>query len=154
MINQYKFLSGVAGVSFANDITDGGKDRQEILRGHAIDGKEITAIADLENCTYIDPKTGPEKAIKVKINNEVIGFVPRTKISELENIAQCLVKIGYYNKADKFTANLYEWRKPSPKQYSYVMDIVRKTGQTAPIYTAEEYSAFIIKNQFVAGRQG
>lgn len=148
--NSNVWLCSVAGVSYDNK---DGSSRQEILS--RIAGNHHTGdtkcIADLVIGIYEDANTHVrEDAIYVYVGRECIGAIPRTEIGRFMNLinsgcTKMLANVGFYEKAGKYTCNLYEYSAPTPAQYATVVSICRKHNWMMPLYEKGEYTHFLTK---------
>ena len=79
-----KILFGVNGVTFPNEEKDGGKPRQEILK-ELYNKKKISENSYHTVCTFKRDDYEGEFAVKVLIDNTVIGYVPRTHLYRFQS---------------------------------------------------------------------
>ena len=133
----------VAGVTFKNDINDGGKSRQDVLADILSKGYSIITVK-LKHVAYQDKTTGIyELAIKCieKRSGQVIGFIPKTAIESMKTQTELTGFINLYK--NTYYVNLTPQQKPSPTQYRYVKDLCDKYGWTQPAYDVAAYNGFI-----------
>lgn len=87
-------LTKVAGVTYNNEIADGGKNRQEILGGFLRAGK-TKILVDLQYGTYYG-----KPAIKLREHDtqQVIGFIPKEDVHLFadKKVTQLVGNIGSY----------------------------------------------------------
>ena len=148
--NRKNWLCSVAGVSYNNP---DGSYRQEILSRIAGNHRtgDTKCIAELVLGIYEDANTHVrEKAIYVHVGCECIGAIPRTEIGRFMDIinggcTKVLASVGFYEKAGKYTCNLYEYEAPTKAQYATVVAICRNHGWQMPLYEKGEYTHFLTK---------
>lgn len=128
----------IAGVTFHNNIADGGENRQDLLR--TLYGKP--SVVNLEKTTYYNFDTDQaELAIKVisEETNKVLGFIPKNDIDKFVNIDKMILQVSCYK--DNFSGALFTMQPPTPKQYGTVKSRL-KSNRIAklPIYDKLMYS--------------
>lgn len=114
----------IAGVTYNNDICDGGESRQEILK--TLSGKP--SIVRLVHCNFFNEKTGEnERAIKVKskLSGKVLGYIPRCDIDHLWNVTQMTLVVNCY--MGQYSGALMTSIPPTPKQFG-AMKSKRNSG--------------------------
>jgi hypothetical protein len=113
----------IAGVSFTNDASDGGEQRQELLKQLYTETHK-PCVVKLCHTKYHDNATGiDEDAIKVKAGGKLIGWIPKDKIRYVwaEKQMSCII---HYCKGT-YSGELYYSKAPSSKQYAMVKDMHR-----------------------------
>lgn len=141
-MNNYDYLTSVAGVKFDNE---NGTNRQTLIANICRNEKkgEFRFIAELKATTFVNAQNVTEEAIAVYAGTEQIGFVPRKSIASLKGVDKVVAIAGYYEPADAYTVNLYVHEAPSAKQYSYVKRICDANRWALPLYTRQDYTRFI-----------
>lgn len=131
--------SKIAGVTFSNEIADGGESRQELLA--ALYGTAPTVVKLVHTKFYNEETKENEDAIKVfsiKLG-KVLGFIPRADIQKLWEIEQMILVVGFYK--DVYSGALYIPAPPSGKQYSIIKSRLYKGDlKTPPVYDRVAYS--------------
>ena len=133
-------MKTLAGVTFANDVQDGGRSRQEILaeilanRGHII-------TVDLEYTKFHNEETGlDEDAIKVREHSsrEVIGWISRNDIPSMEHHQMTgFIRVS----KNGYSVQIDNQRKPSAKQYHYAKVLCARHNVQMPAYDVRAYAA-------------
>lgn len=130
----------VAGVTFNNNATDGGRNRQDVLKELATTRGTIITV-DLKKTTYHNDETNEdESAIKCveHATKQVIGWIPRANIAAMSH-SQMTGFIGH-NKHGYYVA-LDNQQAPSQAQYHAVKDICNRNGFVMPAYDKRAYGA-------------
>lgn len=125
--------SKIAGVTFANDPVDGGRNRQEILAELYKNGRIITV--NLRRTTFNNPETGVvEPAIKCVERNtkQVIGYIPRTDIEKMDGVRQLTGFINFIR--DGYSVELTEQQAPSTDQYATAKRYCDQHQRPIPAY--------------------
>lgn len=115
--------SRIAGVTFNNDICDGGESRQEILKN--LYGQPT--IVRLVHCKYHNEETQlDERAIKVKSKSsgKVLGYIPRCDIDRLWDVHQMVLFVNYYK--GQYSGVLLPSVPPTAKQFGSLKAKQRK----------------------------
>ena len=107
----------VVGVKFNNDEVDGGESRQEVIRKLAETGYPMISIT-LVHTTF-------NGALAIKCvdtrTNQVVGFVAKTDIPELQNVTTLTATINYYK--ETYGIVMYPQIPPTNKQYMFVKEL-------------------------------
>lgn len=123
----------VAGISFKNEVEDGGKERQHILASLYKSSPRHIITVDLKETTY-----DGERAIKCfeHKTKQCIGWIPKKDIESVEHSQMT----GFINKSKKrFSVALDEQKKPSTKQYQMVKHVCNEMQMTMPAYDTRAY---------------
>ncbi len=110
-----KPITKVAGVTFDNDLEDGGESRQTLLQEIFNNGKPI--LVKLDYCQFEG-----EDAIKVRVKKtgKVIGWIPKTHIQTVteQKLTQMVLFTAFYK--GKYSGVLYKSEEPTGKQYGFI----------------------------------
>ena len=144
IIEKTKGITRLAGVSFANDATDGGESRQELLK--QIYNNGLPVIVTIEPCIFHNTDTNcDEDAIKVrqKSTGKILGWIPREDIDRCKSIDTMTLTVGFYK--NTYNGVLNPNVAPTAKQYSY-MKYLHSKGliQCMPEYDKAIYSRVLI----------
>ena len=115
--------SKIAGVTFNNDVCDGGESRRALLK--QLQGKP--SIVRLVHCKFHNEQTGlDEKAIKVKskLSGKVLGYIPRCDIDRLWGVSQMVLFVNCYN--GQYSGALMPSVPPTAKQFGSLKAKQRK----------------------------
>jgi hypothetical protein len=136
----------IAGVTFSNEICDGGESRQELLS--SLYGK-APSVVKLVHVKFHNEETGEdEDAIKVHSMKlgKVLGYIPRDDIQKFWELEQMILVVGFYK--DVYSGMLYIPEAPSGKQYSIIKSRLYKGElKTPPVYDKVAYSWAISNNE-------
>lgn len=123
----------VAGVTFANE---NGKNRQDIIAGLGLGFK----TAKLKQTTYEG-----ERAVEVRIGGQLIGYVPKTQLSNPLSYADeltALVSVYSGPDKDKYYVVLTERQAPSAKEYAYMKKLCLSAKRPMPAYDKRAYAQY------------
>lgn len=137
--------SRVAGVTFDNEVEDGGRNRQEILaelfQAHRQSNNTSAIITvNLKHTTFRNKQTGIiEPAIKCveKESKQVIGWIPREDIAKMKGIRQLTGFIKFIR--DGYAVELDEQSAPTSAQYKAVKTYCDRNRKPMPAYDARAY---------------
>lgn len=122
----------IAGVTFKNETTDGGRERQTILKELKKDNGIITI--DIVKTTY-DGK--PAMKCVEHSTRQVIGWIPK---AELDTVSAAQMT-GFIRESKRgLSVQLCEQKKPTPKQYRMVQAICRSKNIAQPAYDVRAYA--------------
>lgn len=123
----------VAGVTFANE---NGENRQEIIASLGLGFK----TAKLKHTTFEG-----ERAVEVRIGGKLIGYVPRTQLSNPLSYADeltALVSVYSGPSTDKYYVVLTERQTPSAKEYAYMKKCCLAAKRPMPAYDRRAYAQY------------
>lgn len=126
----------VAGVTFANP---DGTNRQDILKGLGIGWK----TAKLKKIKFEG-----EDAVEVKINGNLVGYVPRTQLSNpLAEMSELTAMVEYYpakkaNGDGKWYVTLSERIRPSSAEYGLMKKLCAEAKLPMPAYDTRAYAGY------------
>ena len=132
----------VAGVTFPNEQSEGGRSRQDILAELTNEPFPVT----LKHAIFKNDQGVEEPAIKVyhAETNEMIGWIPRTSIRELWDIPRMVGYADFYK--DTYGCSLVPQHDPSPKQYAIMSKMVRSGKMARPaVFDRDVYRRAISK---------
>lgn len=119
----------VAGVTFNNE---DGTSRQELL---ALIGRGFRT-AKLKQTEYEG-----ERAVEVRINGKMVGYVPRTQLTNPLSFEQELTAyVDIYK--NKFFVELTPRVRPSSKEYVTMKTLCAKAGKPMPAYDRRAYAQY------------
>lgn len=127
----------IAGVTFNNEVEDGGKNRQEILKELCLTRGNIITV-DLKYTTY-----NGEPAIKCieHTTRQVIGWIPKTDIANMQHHQMT----GFIDHSKKgYSVRLDEQIAPSRAQYHTVKQVCAKNGMVMPAYDRRAYTQIFV----------
>jgi len=126
----------VAGVTFSNP---DGTNRQDILKGLGIGWK----TAKLKQTTFEG-----ERAVEVRINGHLVGYVPRTQLSNpLSSMTELTAMVEYYpakkaNGDGKWYVTLSERIRPSSAEYGLMKKLCAEAKLPMPAYDTRAYAGY------------
>lgn len=109
--------SRIAGVTFANDVIDGGESRQTLLQQLYL----APSIVSLVHTKFFNTETNEEEdAIKVisDTTGKCLGYIPREDIKKMWNVPKMVLTVNKYK--DTYSGALNIPVPPTAKQYAYV----------------------------------
>lgn len=126
----------VAGVQFTNDVIDGGKNRQEILKELYDNGQEMIAIK-LDHITRKDGSV----ALKVReaSTNEVIGWIHTETANALISSGNELNYVGFIGYHGTYHVKLDDMRMPEELDIKRAQLFCIETGAEMPICDTRAY---------------
>lgn len=131
----------VAGVTFDNEIEDGGRNRQSILKDLYECGRHVLTV-DLVRSTY---NGNPSIKVIDHLTREMLGYIPKEMISNVTD-NQMTGFIMFYNEC--YYVQLDIQKKPSKKQYKYMQYLCSKARTIMPAYDERAYAEFFAKKGF------
>ena len=139
-------LTKLVGVTFSNDVEDGGKSRQAILAELVALNRQIFT-ADL-----IYTEFNGEFAIKVRehVTKQIVGWIPK---ADLEKFKDKKIKqlTGFIRNYGAYSVQLDYQQAPTHKQYAYMKYVCSQQGCAMPAYDKRAYS-IIFNNAYVENR--
>lgn len=126
----------VAGVTFNNP---DGTNRQDIIRSLGLGWK----TAKLKQTTFDD-----ERAVEVRISGKLIGYVPRTMLSNpLTELDELTALVEYYpgkkiSDTGKWHVTLSKRIVPSSKEYAYMKKLCLNAKMPMPAYDRRAYASY------------
>ena len=129
----------IAGVTFTNEISDGGESRQELLA--ALYG-EAPTVCELKHVIFHNEETNEDedaiKVVSMKLG-KVLGYIPKVDIQKFWELDRMILVVGFYK--DVYSGMLYIPEAPSGKQYSIIKSRLYKGElKTPPVYDRVAYS--------------
>ena len=119
----------VAGVTFNND---NGESRQEILKGFGIGWKTVR----LKQTVY-----NGERAVEVRVNGKLVGYVPKTQLTNPMSRADELT--GFIGVCKhKYYMVLTEREIPSSAEYAYMKKLCLNAKKPMPAYDRRAYAQY------------
>ena len=107
----------IAGVTFSNEVEDGGESRQDLLK--SLYNKP--SIVSLIHTTFHNQDTNcEEKAIKVisDASGKCLGYIPKDDVDKFWNTSKMVLTVSKYK--DTYSGGLVKPTPPSKKQYAFV----------------------------------
>lgn len=126
----------VAGVTFANE---DGRNRQEIIRNLGTGWK----TAKLKQTKF-----DGERAVEVRISGHLVGYVPKTQLSNpLSYKGELTALVEYYpgklvDDTGKWHITLFERATPSAKEYAYMKKLCAEAKRPMPAYDSRAYASY------------
>ena len=126
----------VAGVTFTNN---DGTNRQDIIRNLGTGWK----TAKLKQTMFEN-----ERAVEVRINGQLIGFIPKTQLGNpLSHETELTAYVEYYpgksvDASGKWYVTLSERAVPSSAEYAYMKKLCLKAGRPMPAYDKRAYAQY------------
>lgn len=126
----------VAGVTFNND---NGVNRQKILAN--LGAGWFTA--KLKQVTFEG-----ERAVEVRINNTLIGYIPKTQLGNpMSHMPELTAVVDFYPTLDeksngKWYVTLSERVRPSSKEYAYMKKLCLEAKKPMPAYDSRAYASY------------